>query len=127
MYSEWLTAPNYISCHEEAFEKKPLAGEGSDAIANGRCYFQMAIACQMTTGRHGEGRDFSDLRPLVLSQLYTTHDHLLLLKRPRELCTKVPKQFACRAHIHPPNASSLSLVGSWLGASLTLRLDYCYI
>lgn len=43
----------------------------------------------MTTGRHGEGRDFRSPSSRSLSTpLHSTHDRLLLLKRPRVLQKK---------------------------------------
>lgn len=81
----------------------------------------------MTTGRHGEGRDFRSPSSRSLSTpLHSTHDRLLLLKRPHEFCTKSSKQFACRAQFHARNGSSRLLVDLQLGAILTRQLDYCY-
>lgn len=45
--------------------------------------------------------EISDLRPLVPSQLHSTHDRLLLLKRPHEFCTKVPN------NLHVEHSSTL--------------------
>lgn len=87
-HGTFSTAPDLMSCHEEAFQKKKDY-EGNDAIANRRCYFQMAIAAKWQ--QEGTVRaEISDLRPLIPSQLHSTHDSLLLLKRPHKFCTKVP-------------------------------------
>lgn len=64
--------------------------------------------------------------PLNSTPLHSTHDRLLLLKRPHEFCTKSSKQFACRAQFHARNGSSRLLVDLRLGAILTRQLDYCY-
>lgn len=56
------------------FGRKRSPGEGNDAIANGRCYFQMAIAAKWQ--QEGMARaEISDLRPLVPSQLHSTPLH----------------------------------------------------
>lgn len=62
----------------------------------------------------------------ILSFPLASHDQLLLHKRPHEYCAKVPKQFACKCAFMLQPPLSLLHVDPWLGASSTLRFDYCY-
>lgn len=106
-------------------EENARRAKGNDAIANGRCYFQTAIAAKWQ--QEGRARaEISDLRPLVASQLHFTRDRLLLLERPHELCTKVPNNLHAEHTFRLETPASFSLVDPRLGASLTLQLDYCY-